>query len=84
MVLGLISKAISLKRAIVTTINEVDVSILSKSEEKYFNFIDKSKATLLYIYSDGSERLAARDILKSIQKHNNTLNPTALTRGRLA
>lgn len=65
-------EAISLKRAIVGTIDMADVSILSKSEEQSFNFIDKSKAILLYVYEGESKSLAAKEILKNVQAHGVT------------
>jgi len=63
--------AISLKRAIITTIDGVDVSMLSQSEEQNFNFIDKSQAFLLYEYKGGNKGFAAKEILEKVQAHKN-------------
>jgi hypothetical protein len=64
-------KAISIKRAIFAVIDGIDVSMLSKSEEQQFGFIDKSQAILLY-KCIGENGFSEKILLEKINAHRRT------------
>ncbi len=65
-------EAISLKKSIVKEIEKVVVSILSKSAELDFNFIEKSKAILLHEFNGDYRQSALENIVHKIHSHRKT------------
>ena len=65
-------KAISIKRAIVAAIDGVDVSMLSKTEEQQFSFIDKSQAIFLYKSTGNNSDFSEKIFLEKISAYRKT------------
>ena len=65
-------EAISLKKSIVKEIEKAGVSILSKSAELDFNFIEKSKAILLHEFNGDYRQSALKTIVHKIHSHRET------------
>lgn len=65
-------EAISFKRAIVREISDADVSILSKSAESEFNFIEKSQAILLIEFYECDNKSALIELLRKVGTYKKT------------
>lgn len=65
-------EAISLKKEILENLENADITILSKNAEVEFNFIEKSKASLIYKYNKGNKKSVIKKIMAAIHaiKHN--------------
>lgn len=67
-------EAIALKKSILALISNVDVSMLSISEESSFNFIIKSQAILLHSTKFESSESTAKKILNLIKNYDTRTN----------
>lgn len=59
-------EAIEIKSEILSRIKHADVTILSDSEERHVNFIEKSAAFLLGSYSGLPKKIITRDLIIKI------------------
>jgi len=65
-------EAISLKKSIAQEMENTDISILSKSAELEFNFIEKSKAFLLIEIEGGYSDSVLTEILHKVHTYKKT------------
>lgn len=65
-------EAISLKNSMKIEMPIVDISILSKSAEIEFNFINKSRAALIYKYDNKHTRQNVVEIVKIVNSFRKT------------
>ena len=65
-------EVIALKKDIAQEIGESEITILSKSAESEFNFIEKSQAILLSKFEDGNKARFFKELVSKVRAYKKT------------